>query len=173
MTKILTVLIALTFADDLNETVVVSENAVNVPADSSTMYLKAGEEIRLIDVIYGTMLLSANDGANVIAEAIAGDIPRFVDLMNTTAQTLGCDHSHFVNPHGYHDDNHYSTARDIAVIAREAMKNETFREIVATTSYQLPRTNKQRSRTITTKPSICCPAAKTARTNITMNSQPV
>ena len=73
------------------------DGAANVPADSSTMYLKAGEEIRLIDVIYGTMLLSANDGANVIAEAIAGDIPRFVDLMNTTAQTLGCDHSHFVN----------------------------------------------------------------------------
>ena len=160
MTKILTVLIALTFADDLNETVVVSENAVNVPADSSTMYLKAGEEIRLIDVIYGTMLLSANDGANVIAEAIAGDIPRFVDLMNTTAQTLGCDHSHFVNPHGYHDDNHYSTARDIAVIAREAMKNETFREIVATTSYQLPRTNKQRSRTITTKTEYMLPGSE-------------
>ena len=151
MTKILTVLIALTFADDLNETVVVSENAVNVPADSSTMYLKAGEEIRLIDVIYGTMLLSANDGANVIAEAIAGDIPRFVDLMNTTAQTLGCDHSHFVNPHGYHDDNHYSTARDIAVIAREAMKNETFREIARTVTWQIPKTNMQRARTITTK----------------------
>lgn len=160
MTKILTVLIALTFADDLNEMVVVSENAVNVPADSSTMYLKAGEEIRLIDVIYGTMLLSANDGANVIAEAISGDIPRFVDLMNTTAQTLGCYNTHFVNPHGYHDDNHYSTARDIAVIAREAMKNETFREIVGTTSYQLPRTNKQRSRTITTKTEYMLPGSE-------------
>ena len=151
MTKILTVLIALMFADDLNETVTVSEAAVNVPSDSSTMYLKVGEEIRLIDVIYGTMLLSANDGANVIAEAISGDIPRFVDLMNRTAQALGCTNTHFVNPHGYHDDNHYSTARDIAIIAREAMKNETFREVVGTTSYQLPRSNKQRARTITTK----------------------
>ena len=140
MTKILTVLIALMFVDDLN-----------VPPDSSTMYLKVDEEIRLIDVIYGTMLLSANDGANVIAEAVSGDIPRFVDLMNRTAETLGCISTHFVNPHGYHDDNHYSTARDMAVIAREAMKNETFREIVGTTSYQLPRTNKQRARTITTK----------------------
>ena len=111
MTKILTVLIALMFVDDLNETVTVSQTAVNVPPDSSTMYLKVDEEIRLIDVIYGTMLLSANDD----------------------------------------DDNHYSTARDMAVIAREAMKNETFREIVGTTSYQLPRTNKQRARTITTK----------------------
>ena len=151
MTKILTVLIALMFVDDLNETVTVSQTAVNVPADSSTMYLKVDEEIRLIDVIYGTMLLSANDGANVIAEAVSGDIPRFVDLMNRTADTLGCSNTHFVNPHGYHDDNHFSTARDMAIIAREAMKNETFREIVGTTSYQLPRTNKQRARTITTK----------------------
>ena len=151
MTKILTVLIALTFVDDLDEMVTVSETAVNVPADSSTMYLKVDEEIRLIDVIYGTMLLSANDGANVIAEAVSGDIPRFVDLMNRTAQTMGCTSTHFVNPHGYHDDNHFSTARDMAIIAREAMKNEVFREIVGTTSYQLPRTNKQRARTITTK----------------------
>ena len=151
MTKILTVLIALMFVDDLDETVTVSETAVNVPADSSTMYLKADEEIRLIDVIYGTMLLSANDGANVIAETVSGDIPRFVDLMNKTAETLGCTNTHFVNPHGYHDENHYSTARDMAIIAREAMKNDVFREIVGTTVYQLPRTNKQRARTITTK----------------------
>ena len=160
MTKILTVLLALKIADDLNETVVVSENAVNVPPDSSTMYLKAGEEIRLIDVIYGTMLLSANDGANVIAEHISGDIPRFVDLMNTTAQTMGCTSTHFVNPHGYHDDNHYSTARDIAIIAREAMNNEVFREIVRTTTYQIPRTNKQRSRTITTKTEYMLPGSE-------------
>ncbi len=160
MTKIMTVMLALTIADDLNDTVIVSENAVNVPPDSSTMYLKAGEEIRLIDVIYGTMLLSANDGANVIAEYISGDIARFVDLMNTKAQNLGCYNTHFVNPHGYHDENHYSTARDIAIIAREAMQNETFREIVKTTSYQIPRTNKQRSRTITTKTEYMLPGSE-------------
>ena len=151
MTKIMTVLIALMLVDDLNETVTVSETAVNVPADSSTMYLKVDEEIPLIDVIYGTMLISANDGANVIAEAVCGDIPRFVDLMNRTAQNLGCTGTHFVNPHGYHDDDHYSTARDMAIIAREAMNNEVFREIVGTTSYHIARTNKQRARTITTK----------------------
>ena len=151
MTKILTVLIALMLVDDLNETVTVSETAVNVPSDSSTMYLKVDEEIPLIDVIYGTMLISANDGANVIAEAVSGDIPRFVDLMNQTALNLGCTDTHFVNPHGYHDENHYSTARDMAIIAREAMNNEVFREIVGTTSYQIARTNKQRARTITTK----------------------
>ena len=151
MTKILTVLLAIMYVDDLYQTVTVSETAVAVPEDSSTMYLKAGEEVRFIDILYGTMLLSANDGANVIAETVSGDISRFVALMNDTAQALGCYNTHFMNPHGYHDDNHFSTARDIAVIAREAMKNETFREIAGTVTYQIPRSNMQRARTITTK----------------------
>ena len=151
MTKILTVLLGITCVEDLEQTVVVSQSAVNVPEDSSTMYLKAEEEIRFIDVLYGTMLLSANDGANVIAETVSGSIPAFVDMMNQYALSLGCTSTHFVNAHGYHDDNHYSTARDIAVIARAAMENETFREIARATSYRIPRTNKQRARTITTK----------------------
>ena len=150
-TKILTVLLGIMFIEDLNEKVTVSETAVNVPPDSSTMYLSPDEEIRMIDVMYGTMLLSANDGANVIAEAVSGDIPHFVDLMNETAASMGCENTHFVNAHGYHDDYHYSTARDIAIIAREAMKNETFREIAGTVTYQIARTNKHRARTITTK----------------------
>ena len=151
MTKILTVLLAIMLVDDLEQKVTVSASAVNVPEDSSTMYLKEGEEVRLIDVLYGTMLLSANDGANVIAEAVSGDIPHFVELMNDTAAAFGCQNTHFVNAHGYHDDNHYSTARDMAIIAREAMKNPVFKEISSTVSYKLPRTNKQRARTITTK----------------------
>ena len=118
MTKIMTVLLGIMFVDDLYEKVTVSETALNVPSDSSTMYLKAGEEVRFIDILYGTMLLSANDGANVIAETVSGDIPRFVSLMNEFAAAFGCSNTHFVNAHGYHDDNHYSTARDIAVIAR-------------------------------------------------------
>ena len=151
MTKILTVLLGILYVDDLQQVVTVSETAVNVPSDSSTMYLKAGEEIKFIDVLYGTMLLSANDGANVIAETVSGDIYNFVSLMNDTAANLGCYNTHFVNPHGYHDDNHVSTARDIAVIAREAMKSDLFREIAGTVSYQLPKTNKNRARSITTK----------------------
>ena len=151
MTKILTVLLGLTLVDDLYQKVIVSETAVNVPADSSTMYLKVDEEVRFIDLLYGTMLLSANDGANVIAETVSGDIPHFVELMNNTAAAFGCFNTHFVNAHGYHDDNHYSTARDMAIIAREAMKNESFREIASTVTYQIPKTNMQRARTITTK----------------------
>ena len=82
---------------------------------------------------------------------VSGDVDRFVTMMNETAASLGCQNTHFVNPHGYHDDNHYSTARDMAIIAREAMKNETFREIARTVTYQIPRTNMQRARTLTTK----------------------
>ena len=152
-TKILTVLLAILFVDDLNETVTVSETAMNIPADSSTMGLQVDEEIRLIDVLYGTMLLSGNDGANVIAETVSGSIPAFVDLMNQTAVALGCESTHFANPHGYHDDQHYTTARDMAVIARYAMQNETFRQIAGTVTYAIPRTNKHRAHTITTRSS--------------------
>ena len=150
-TKILTVLLGIMMVDDLNQKVTVSETALNIPADSSTMGLRPGEEIAYIDVLYGTMMLSGNDGANVIAETVSGSIPAFVDLMNETAQVFGCYNTHFVNAHGYHDDNHYTTAYDMSIIAREAMKNETFRKIAGTVTYSIPKTNMQKARTITTK----------------------
>lgn len=150
-TKILTVLLGIMMVDDINQKVTVSESAMDIPSDSSTMGLFTGEEIRFIDVLYGTMMLSGNDGANVIAETVSGSIPAFVDLMNQTAYTFGCNNTHFENAHGYHDDNHYTTAYDMSLIAREAMKNELFRQIVGTITYSIPRTNKQRARSITTK----------------------
>ncbi len=150
-TKILTVLLGIMMVDDLYQTVEVSETAMDIPADSSKMGLHVGEQIRYIDVLYGTMMLSGNDGANVIAETVSGSIPAFVDLMNRTAAVYGCENTHFVNAHGYHDDFHYTTAYDMALIAREAMKNETFREIAGTVTWSIPRTNVQRARTITTK----------------------
>ena len=150
-TKIMTVLLGILMVEDLNQKVTVSETAMNIPADSSTMGLKAGEEIAFMDVLYGTMMLSGNEGANVIAETVSGSIPAFVNLMNETAALFGCENTHFANAHGYHDDNHYTTAYDMALIAREAMKNETFRKIASTTSYGIARTNLHRARTITTK----------------------
>ena len=150
-TKILTVLLGIMMVEDLNRKVTVSETAMNIPADSSTMGLHIGEEISFMDVLYGTMMLSGNDGANVIAETVSGSIPAFVDLMNQTAAVFGCVNTHFENAHGYHDDNHYTTAYDMALITREAMKNETFRKIAATVTYAIPRTNMQKARTITTK----------------------
>ena len=151
-TKILTVLLGIMMVEDLQQKVTVSETAMDIPADSSTMGLKVGEEIPFIDVLYGTMMLSGNEGANVIAETVSGSIPAFVDLMNEFAsESIGCLNTHFVNAHGYHDDFHYTTAYDMALIAREAMKNETFRKIAGTVTYGIGRTNLQRARTITTK----------------------
>ena len=160
MTKILTVLLGIMMVDDVYRYITVSETAVAIPEDSSSMHLHAGEEIRFIDVLYGTMLVSGNDGANVIAETVSGSVPAFVDLMNSTAEMFGCSDTHFVNPHGYHDDNHYSTARDLAVIARQAMQNDLFCEIAAATSWSIPKTNKQRARTITTKSEYMLPGTE-------------
>lgn len=146
-TKILTVLLALMMGDPA-DLCVASDVACNIPADSSNMDLMVGEEMSLLDLCYGTILRSANEGANVLAEHISGSIPAFVELMNRAAETFGCRSTHFANPHGYHDPYHYTTARDLAIIAREAMKNELFREIVKAYTYQFPRTNMQRSRGI-------------------------
>lgn len=156
-TKILTVLLGLMMVDDLNQMVTVSDTAMDIPADSSTMGLSAGEEISFMDVLYGTMLVSGNDGANVIAETVSGSIDNFVALMNQTAEIFGCTSTHFANAHGYHDDNHYTTARDMAIIAREAMQNDMFRTIVSTTSYALAKTNIHRARTLTNRASILQP----------------
>jgi len=150
-TKILTVLLGIMMVDDLEQTVTVSETAMDIPEDSSKMGLHVGEEVRYIDVLYGTMMRSGNDGANVIAETVSGSISAFVDLMNRTAEVFGCTNTHFANAHGYHDDNHYTTAYDMSLIAREAMQNETFRQIVSTVTYSMPKTNIQRARTITTR----------------------
>ena len=150
-TKILTVLLGLTIGKTnnmLDEIITVSGDAVNIPDDSSTIPLAAGETIRFEDLLYATMVRSGNEGANAIAEAISGSIPDFVDLMNQPAQFFGCTSTHFANPHGLHDENHYTTARDMAIIAREAMNNSTFRQIAATTSYALPKSNEHSARTV-------------------------
>ncbi len=111
----------------------VSETAMQLgDEDATTMGLEAGEEINFHDLLVGTLIRSANEGANVIAETISGSIADFVELMNRTAEAYGCTSTHFANANGLHDPDHYTTARDMAIIAREAMKNETFREIAAT-----------------------------------------
>ncbi len=150
-TKILTVLLGITIGENngiMNDTVTASEDAVNLPEGSSAIPLSAGEEINFTDLLYATMVKSGNDGANMIAETISGSVPAFVDLMNQAAAAMGCNNTHFTNPHGLHDDNHYTTVRDMAIIAREAMKNSTFRQIASTTSYALPKSNLQRARTL-------------------------
>ena len=150
-TKIMTVFLGLTIGKTnnlLDEVVTVSGDAVNIPEDSSVIPLSAGETIRFEDLLYATMIKSGNEGANEIAETISGSVPAFVDLMNQTAQMMGCTSTHFANPHGLHDDNHYTTARDMAIIAKTAMNDSAFRQIAASTSYGLPRSNMQKARTV-------------------------
>ena len=149
-TKIMTVFLGIVMMDSLDFDVTVSETAAavnNTDDDISSMNLQAGEVIGYEDLLYGTMLLSANDGANVIAETVAGSIENFVDLMNRMAQTMGCTNTHFANPHGLHDDAHYTTPRDLAVITWHAMQNETFASIAGTKSWTIAKTNLHRART--------------------------
>lgn len=149
-TKIMTAYLAL-LNDDPDAMVTVSASAMDVPSDSSTVPLAVGEEMRLEDLINATFITSGNDGANAIAEAVSGSIPAFVELMNTAAYNFGCTGTHFNNAHGYQDEYHYTTARDMAIIARVAMQNEKFRELAAMTGYDLPKDNIYKARHVTLK----------------------
>ncbi|MBE0601710.1 MAG: D-alanyl-D-alanine carboxypeptidase, partial [Firmicutes bacterium] len=144
-TKILTVFLGIV-KGDLEATVTASADTVNLPYGSSSIPLDMGETINFKDLLYATMIRSGNDGARLIAEAVAGNVPAFVDAMNQAASMIGCTNTHFVNPSGLDDTDHYTTAHDMALIAREAMQNELFRSIVNTFTYSLPRSNLRGSR---------------------------
>lgn len=141
-TKIMTALLALEYGH-LNDMVTISDEAKNVPSDSSRVPVTPGEEMPFIDLLYGLMMRSGNDAAMAVAVIVGGSVSGFVDMMNAKAAELGCKNTHFVNPHGYHDANHYTTAYDLALIAREAMKNPTFREIVSARSYVMTATSQR------------------------------
>ncbi len=126
-TKIMTALVALENGD-LESLVKVSETAQGV--EGSSMYLKEGDVLTLNDLIIGLMFFSANDGAVAIAEHVSGSVEGFIELMNKQALDLNCVNTKFHNPNGLPDDEHYTTAYDLAIIAAYALKNEKFREIV-------------------------------------------
>lgn len=147
-TKILTTLLAIMMGD-MSQTVTMSETAMVYEEGAASIDLEVGETINFADLLFATMVRSGNDGANLIAEAVAGDTYRFADLMNNAAAMYGCTNTHFANPSGLHDENHYTTARDMAIIARAAMENDMFRKIASTFSYTLPRSNLNRSRLLT------------------------
>lgn len=132
ITKVMTALIAIEYGK-LSDVVTISKEATR--AIGSSIYLQEGEKMTLEDLLYGLMLRSGNDAAIAIAEHIGGSEEGFVFLMNQKAMYLGMTNSNFVNPHGLDDDNHYSTAYDIALLMRHAMENETFQKISETKSY--------------------------------------
>ena len=143
ITKIMTALLTLEAIGrgelDLNTEITVDAAALaDITEDSSTANLQAGEKITVKNLLYCLLLASANEAANVLAMAVSGDIPTFVELMNQRAQELGMAGTHFVNPHGLHNADHYSTARDIYRMSKQAMTHATFREIVSTGRYTVP-----------------------------------
>ena len=140
MTKMMTCILALEKGDPYHM-ITVSHHAAQV--ESTELY--GGEWIRLSDLTYQMMLISDNGAATAIAETIGGSVTAFAAMMNEKAKALGCQDTHFVNANGMPDENHYSTAEDMAKIARYGLQNQKFRDIVATKSkqvhYENPRQN--------------------------------
>ena len=134
-TKIMTALVAIESCD-ISTTVAVSPDAVGV--EGSSVYLYNGERLSLEDLLYAMLLESANDAAAAIAIAVGGSIEGFAEMMNQKAEELGLENTHFTNPHGLDNEEHYTTARELAIIAGEALKNDAFRKIVSTYKKDIP-----------------------------------
>lgn len=136
ITKILTALIVIENCD-LDEMVTFSYDAIfNVEENSSNMAASVGDVLSVRDCLYGLMLASANESANALAEHVAGSTEAFADMMNQKAAELGCQDSHFANPSGLNDPNHYTSAYDMALIMQAALQNETFVEIDSALYYK-------------------------------------
>ena len=137
-TKILTAYIALKYGN-LDDEITVSQEAIDELAGtgSSTCGLTVGDTVTLRDLLYGLLLRSGNDAANVIAEYISGSTDEFAELMNEEAAALGATGSHFVNANGLPDEDHYTTVYDLYLILNAAIQDETFVEIISSTAYQV------------------------------------
>ncbi len=150
LTKLMTCMLAIEYGNGEDILTVSATALQNLSEFGSTAGLVEGEQMKLDDLLYCIMLWSANEGCNVIAEHISGDIESFVDLMNETAQALGMKDTHFANTHGLHNENHYTTVRDLMILARWAWQNKTFRRYATSTVYEVPATNKSEARTLHT-----------------------
>ena len=116
-TKIMTAIVAIESCEDLSQSVTVDQKACGV--EGSSVYLKKGEKLTLEQLLYALMLESANDSACAIAISIAGSTEKFADMMNETASRIGMEDSHFTNPHGLDDEEHYTTASDMQILFTE------------------------------------------------------
>ncbi|WP_206458366.1 D-alanyl-D-alanine carboxypeptidase family protein [Anaerovorax sp. IOR16] len=142
-TKMITALLALENLD-LNKVVTVDTDTPFT--EGSRMYLIEGEQLKVEQILYGMMTESANDAAVALAKEVSGSVEEFAKLMNQRAKELGAKNTNFVTPNGLHDDAHVTTAYDLAMIAKYAMTNEKFRDLVTTYRFVLPQTNKQETR---------------------------
>lgn len=141
ITKIMTTLLALENCS-LNECVTFSKNAIyGIERNSSHIGIRPGEILSMEECLYGMMLASANEVCLAVAEHVAGSVDAFVEMMNQKAIELGCTNTHFTNPNGLPDEQHYTTAHDMALIAQAAYQNSTFRTICQTEVSHIPTTN--------------------------------
>ena len=131
-TKIMTALVTLENTQ-LDQRITIPREAVGI--EGSSLYLEEGDTLTVKDLLYSLMLRSANDAATALAIEVGGDIRGFSDMMNARAQELGLTDTSFSNPHGLDSEDHYTTAKELCLIAAEALKNETFREITSTYKY--------------------------------------
>ena len=140
ITKIMTAMLAIEKVP-LDTKITFTNEVNNIEPGSTHIGIKPGETLTMEESLYGILLGSANEVSSGVAEYIGGTVQTFVDMMNERAQELGCKNTHFVNANGLYDDNHYTTARDMALIAQAAFQNETFQNIVKTPYYIIPPTN--------------------------------
>ena len=134
ITKVMTALIAIKYGD-LTDTVTVTEDAVITEAGATLAGIHPGDQLTMEQLLYGLMLPSGNDAGAAIAVHMAGSIDAFAELMNREAQKLGATGTHFMNPHGLTNADHYTTAYDLYLIFNEALKQPEFRKVTGTTSY--------------------------------------
>ncbi len=149
ITKLLTALLVLERCG-LNDTVTFSQTATtNLESGAVTLNLTEGDKLTVSQCLYALLLKSANEVANGLAEHVSGSVAGFAELMNQKAVSLGCTGTHFANPNGLNDNNHYTTPYDMALIARAAFQNQTLCNINTTLSYEMPATKKSEAKTIT------------------------
>ena len=180
VTKIMTMLLIMEAVDEdvitLNDMVTVSENAMSY--GGSTMFLETGEQLSVNDMLKGIAVASANDGCVAMAEHLAGSESGFVEKMNTRAKELGMENTHFMNTNGLDEDNHYSSARDVAIMSRELLKHPKITDYTSIWTdelrggkFQLANTNKlirfytgaNGLKTGSTSQALCCLSASAVR----------
>ncbi len=147
-TKILTAIVVIENCD-LDEIITVNKKTTGI--EGSSIYLEEGENLSVKQLLYGLMLRSGNDCAETLAMHCSGSKENFAVLMNDTAKKIGAKNSNFTNPHGLHDDNHYTTAYDLAIISSYSIKNPIFKEIVSTKKIKIPHTNRDYDRILINK----------------------
>ena len=150
LAKLVTAIVAIEQAD-VTEIVTADELTLStIPKDAVSANIQVEEKMPLLDLLYCMLVGSGNDAAAVVAVHMDGSIKKFAERMNAFAASVGCTNSNFTNPHGLHDEDQYTTARDIAKILSHATRNETFAKIIGSKDYVVPATNKKGERTLTT-----------------------